>query len=101
MLENGLIDMRIMPKVSSVNMTPFFLPEAEFMDVIVIKILRVSSLLFTITFNRFYFPTTLEQKLFVNIVNENLKCENSQDYAQKPQQNYTFMNSASVQDQSN
>ncbi len=26
---------------------------------------------------------------------ENLKSENSQDYAQKPQWNYTFMNSAS------
>jgi hypothetical protein len=26
----------------------------------------------------------------------NLKSENSQDYAQKPQQNCTFMNSASV-----
>ncbi len=28
--------------------------------------------------------------------NRNLKSENSQDYAQKPQQNCTFMNSASV-----
>ncbi len=32
----------------------------------------------------------------VNIVYENLKSENSQDYAQKPQRNCTFMNSASV-----
>ncbi len=32
----------------------------------------------------------------VNIVSGNLKSENSQDYAQKPQQNCTFMNSASV-----
>ncbi len=31
----------------------------------------------------------------VNIVNGNLKSKNSQDYAQKPQQNCTFMNSAS------
>ncbi len=31
----------------------------------------------------------------VNIVNGNLKSENSQDYAQKPQINFTFMNSAS------
>ncbi len=30
----------------------------------------------------------------VNIVSRNLKPENSQDYAQKPQQNCTFMNSA-------
>ncbi len=31
----------------------------------------------------------------VNIVLGNLKSDNSQDYAQKPQQNCTFMNSAS------
>ncbi len=31
----------------------------------------------------------------VNIVNGKFKFENSQDYAQKPQQNFTFMNSAS------
>ncbi len=38
-------------------------------------------------------------KLFcnVNIVYGNLKSENSQDYAQKPQRNCTFMNSASGQ----
>jgi hypothetical protein len=30
-----------------------------------------------------------------NIVYGNLKSENSQDYAQKPHQNCTFMNSAS------
>ncbi len=33
----------------------------------------------------------------VNIVNGNLKSENSQDYAQKPRQNCTFINSASGQ----
>ncbi len=33
----------------------------------------------------------------VNIVYGNLKSENSQDYAQKPQRNCMFMNSASVQ----
>ncbi len=32
----------------------------------------------------------------VNIVYRNFKSENSQDYAQKPQRNFTFMNSASV-----
>jgi hypothetical protein len=32
----------------------------------------------------------------VNIAYENLKSENSQDYAQKPQRICTFMNSASV-----
>jgi hypothetical protein len=41
MLENGLITFRIMQKVSSVNMTTFFLPEAEFLDAIGTKILRV------------------------------------------------------------
>ncbi len=33
----------------------------------------------------------------VNIVNGNLKSENSQDYAQKPQRKCTLMNSASGQ----
>jgi hypothetical protein len=32
----------------------------------------------------------------VNIVYGNLKSDNSQDYAQKPQRNCTFMNAASV-----
>ncbi len=45
-------------------------------------------------------PHSLEQKWLklvcnVNIVHGSLKAENSQDYAQKPQQNCTFMNSAS------
>ncbi len=34
----------------------------------------------------------------VNIVYGNLKSENFQDYAQKPQRNCMFMNSASVRD---
>jgi hypothetical protein len=38
----------------------------------------------------------LELVCNVNIVNENLKSEKSQNYAQKPQQNCTFMNSASA-----
>jgi hypothetical protein len=72
-------------------------PAAEFLDVIGTKVL-----LFTVTSsNGFYFPTTLRKsglKLVcnVNIVNENLKSENSQDYVQKPQRNCTFMKSASV-----
>ncbi len=48
-------------------------------------------------------PTPLEQKWYgmklfriVIIVNGNLKYENSIDYALKPQRNYMFMNSASV-----
>jgi hypothetical protein len=47
-------------------------------------------------------PTPIEQKWLetglysvVSIVYGNLKSENSQDYAQKPQRNCTFMNSAS------
>jgi hypothetical protein len=52
-------------------------------------------------FNPLTPPPPLEQKLFetglqVNIVHGNLKSENSQDYAQKPQRNCAFMNSASV-----
>ncbi len=46
-------------------------------------------------------PHPLEQKWFetgcnVNIVYGNLKSENSQNYAQKPRRNCTFMNSASA-----
>jgi hypothetical protein len=57
-----------------------------------------SSLLFTVTFT----PTPLLQNWFetgckVNIVYGNLKSENSQDYAQKPQRNSTFINLASNQ----
>jgi hypothetical protein len=48
----------------------------------------------------FTLPPPPEQKWFemvfnVKIVYGNLKSENSQDYAQKPQRNFTFMNSAS------
>ncbi len=59
--------------------------------------------LFTVTStNGFYLSPSLSKsglKLVcnVNIVYGNLKSENSQDYAQKPQPNCTFMNSASVQ----
>ncbi len=35
---------------------------------------------------------------YVNIVYRNLKSDNSQDYAQKPERNCMFMNSASVHD---
>ncbi len=66
--------------------------EAAFLDVIETKILTV-----------FLLAIPLEQKWFeiafvcnANIVYGNLKSENSQDYAQKPQRNCTFMNSASV-----
>ncbi len=67
--------------------------KAEFLDAIKTKVLTFSSLLFTVTAtNGFYSPsppTTRSKKGLklvcdVNIVYENLKSENSQDYAQKP-----------------
>jgi hypothetical protein len=75
--------------------------EAEFLDVTETKDSRVSLLVFTVTsVNGFYFPSLLTKcglKLVCNvkIVYGNLKYENSQDYAQKPQQNCTIMNSRS------
>jgi hypothetical protein len=78
-------------------------PEAAFLDVIGTKVLRVFSLLFTINCytNGFNSPppcskSGLKLVCNVNIVYGNLKSVNSQDYAQKPQRNSTFMNSASV-----
>jgi hypothetical protein len=54
--------------------------EPEFCDVIRTKVLRFS--LLAVVCN-------------VNNVSGNLKCENSQDYVQKPLQKCMFMNSAS------
>ncbi len=84
----------------------FSYPEAEFLDVIGTKVFRVSSLLFTVTStNRFYSPpppppskSGLKLVWNVSIVYGNLKSENSQDFAQKPQWNRTFMKSASGRD---
>jgi hypothetical protein len=53
-------------------------PEAEFLDVIGAKV--------KVVWKWFY---------NIHIVHGNLKSENSQDYAQKPQQNCTFRNLAS------
>ncbi len=74
--------------------------EAEFLDVIRTKVQEISSLLFTVTTNKFYSPHPLSKsglKLVcnVNIVNGNLKSVNSQDYAQKPQRYCIFVNSTS------
>ncbi len=44
-----------------------------------------------------WFETALKLVCNVKIGYGNPKSENSQDYAQKPQLNYTFLNSASVQ----
>ncbi len=61
-----------------------------------------SSLLFTVTSTNGFEPPPpppskrgLKLVCNVNIVFGNLKSDNSQDYAQKPQQNCTFMNSDS------
>ncbi len=68
------------------------LPEAEFLDVTGTKVLRVFLLaIHSHSTNGIYSPLVCN----ANIVYGNLKSENSQDYSQKPQLNYTFMNSAS------
>ncbi len=78
-------------------------PEAEFLDVIGTKVFRV----FLLTIHSQLYQLILlppphleksELKLAcnVNIVYGNLKSENSQDYAQKPQRNCTSQNSASA-----
>ncbi len=84
---------------------PFKCSEAEILDVIGRKVLRVFLLAIHSHLYRFDPPPPLPPqgksglKLVcnVNIVYRNLKSENSQDYAQKPQRNCTFMNSTSVQ----
>jgi hypothetical protein len=71
------------------------------LDIIGTKVLRVFLLaIHSHLYCGFYSPPPLRKsglKLVcnVNIVYENLMSENSQDYAQRPQQNYTFINSAS------
>ncbi len=75
-------------------------PETEFLDVIGPKI-EFSSLLFAITSTTDFTPlphlsrSGLELFYNVNILYRNLKSENSQDYAQKPQRTCSEMNSAS------
>jgi hypothetical protein len=69
-------------------------PEAQFLDVIWTKILRVFFLaihshMYVLT--DFSTPPPTPSKSSLKLVCS----ENSQDYAQKPQRNYTFMNSAS------
>ncbi len=64
-----------------------FKPEVEFFDVI--GTVEFCSLLFTVT------STNVPPIPFVY---RNLKSENFQDYAQKPQRNFIFVNSVSGQD---
>ncbi len=71
-------------------------PEADFLDVIGTKVLRV---LLAIHSHLYFTPWSkidLQLVCNVNIVYRNLKSANSQECAQKPQRNCTFMNSASV-----
>ncbi len=76
--------------------------EAEFLDAIGEKVLRVFLLAIHIHLYYGFCPTPpwsksdLKLVCNVNIICGNLKSENPQDYAQKPQRNYTFMNSASL-----
>ncbi len=75
-------------------------PEAEFLHVIGTKVLK----LFLLTIHSHFTPLPppspskrgLKLVCNVNIVYGNLKSENSQDYAQKPQRNCTSMNLASI-----
>jgi hypothetical protein len=71
-------------------------PEAEFLDVIGTKVLRVFLLA---NHNHPFIPSKsgLKMVLNENIVYGNLKYENTQEYAQKPQQTCTLMNLASAE----
>jgi hypothetical protein len=67
------------------------IPEAEFLDVIVAKVLRVFLLAIQSPLLQDYSPfppwskSGLNLVWNVNIINGNLKSENSQDYLPKPQ----------------
>ncbi len=73
-------------------------PEAEFLDVIGTKVFKVFFLAIHCHISTNGSPPSLSKsglKLVCKHCNGNLKSKNSQDYAQKPQQNCTFMNSVS------
>jgi hypothetical protein len=80
----------------------YFPPEAKFVDVMETKVLRF--FLFVIhshLYKRILLPPTCEKVVLklvcnVNIVYGNLKSENNQDFAQKPQRNCKLMNPAPV-----
>ncbi len=80
-------------------------PEAEFLDVVGPKVLRVFLLaIHSQLYKQILTPppppplekSGLKAVCNVNIVYRNLNSENSHDYAQKPWRNCTFMNLASV-----
>ena len=94
---------RMVVQKTQVNTTMHLIAtEAEFLDVIGTKVLSVFVLDNHSHFITVYTPpppTPPEQKWFETCLSfkhgiRNLKSENSQDYAQKPQRNCTFMNSA-------
>jgi hypothetical protein len=86
----------------------YFIPEAEFLDEFQTKVFKIFILAIHSCLYYGFYPPPPEQKWVetcfvvyctynVNIVYENIKSENPPKiYAQKPQRNCTFMNSASV-----
>ncbi len=92
---------------STLSTLVYFRPETEFLNVIGTKDLRVFLLaIHSHLYIRILIPSLLSKSCLklvcnVNIVYGNLKSENSRDYAQKPQRNYAFMNSASRGDSPN
>jgi hypothetical protein len=87
------------PEVHTAQHTLGMYTEAEFLDVIGSFPPCYSQSPLLTDFTPFFPSRKSGLKLVcnINIVYENLKPKNSQDYAQKSQRNCTFMNSASVQ----
>jgi hypothetical protein len=82
------------------NLLTLHLPtDAEFFNVMGTKVLRgfLLSLQFTVTSTKGFYPLSFLSKSGLKLVcNVNIVYGNSQGYAQEPQGNCTFMNSASV-----
>jgi hypothetical protein len=72
-------------------------PEAEFLDEIQTKVFRVFLVAIHSHLSSFVLSSLfLQTHLTTHNFHGSVQSENSQDYAQKPQRNCTFMNSASV-----